>query len=477
MDLNFDSDSLGANTSGARVEKPTAHRKGRKPKEVLPEDPTARKNLEAVRSFRQRQKEHVESLEREVQELRSLLAGKPLQPQQQLSNQPNSDLESLRMENASLAAQLSLLKHGGVSFDFRTSQNQPNSNCIGCAVEKMKTLVCMGQIKTLEGKLAEAHIELQSLRSLQGLQQLFQFNNTQTDALLQHNLNAASLFAPDMSLFGVKQSPSTNTIDSPASITHSTQLNMTPWLDDLFATTSSTPEAPTKPTATELYGPPEVDTVRIALKQLPSLKDCKFVDLMMDTFVEQCKRSDQKWMIKSLLRTMSYRHNMLDACNIMDRQKVLELLVIFAERNKNHLTYRNTIINEGVESATKAVSAARALSGGLGPSTSQTRVTHGTLQPSPLQKRLVDELLKIPSLANSKDTIIELCVEMQSHMDSNTERSQDSLINLMRLGKQLESMCQTLEDKTKFAYITESFREGNRAVLTKLYQDVQDDSE
>ncbi|KAJ3078281.1 hypothetical protein HK100_010773, partial [Physocladia obscura] len=98
--------------------------------------------------------------------------------------------------------------------------------------------------------------------------------------------------------------------------------------------------------ATLLYGPPEIDFAKIALHSLPSLKDSKYVDQFFDTFAAQSSASDQATIRKLVLKAISVRSKMLNKCNVMDRQKVLEIIGIFYERNKQHAAHRDKIVNE-----------------------------------------------------------------------------------------------------------------------------------
>ncbi|KAI9349554.1 hypothetical protein BDR26DRAFT_852344 [Obelidium mucronatum] len=281
----------------------------------------------------------------------------------------------------------------------------------------MKTLVCMGQIKDLEGKLTEAQGELQTLRSLQGLAQLFSFNGIDSLGLQQQQLNqppfqysqsASDMFPPDFGLLtGMQQMSPAIPNSSPQT---SSNINL-----------PSENSIPKKPSANDLYGQPEVDFVRIALKSLPSLKESKYVDLLMDLFLLQCEATDKKWMVKSMLKMMNLRHKLLDSCNVMDRQKVLELLVIFSERNKNHMMHRNSMIHEGFTrfssgaAAHKASQEAAAAGSSSSSASDNVRVKK---EPSALQKKLDEQLLKIPSLRNAGALIRQLGDEIHATLES-----------------------------------------------------------
>ncbi|KAJ3070511.1 hypothetical protein HDU98_006502 [Podochytrium sp. JEL0797] len=104
---------------------------------------------------------------------------------------------------------------------------------------------------------------------------------------------------------------------------------------------------------------------------------------------EQCHKTDKKW-IKSVLKMMNVRHRILDVCNPKDRQKVLELLVLFAERNKQNMIYRNSLIQEGFQRAN-----AVAVAAGFKPAPRLNSETED------MRRRWSHAILSIPSLRNA----------------------------------------------------------------------------
>ncbi|KAJ3059556.1 hypothetical protein HDU98_004457 [Podochytrium sp. JEL0797] len=169
--------------------------------------------------------------------------------------------------------------------------------------------------------------------------------------------------------------------------------------------------------------------------------------------------TDKKPMIKSVVKTLNIRYKLLDKCNIMERQKVVELLLILQERNKNHFLHRNTIVSEGLKHAPTAAS-------------SKLAQQHMT----PLQKRLMEAVLRIPSLRDARGLVLELVAAVNESFDSaaprDSEASETKFMKMIGVSKQLENMCQTLEDKTQYCLLSETFREGNKATLQRLVDEI-----
>ncbi|KAJ3062402.1 hypothetical protein HDU98_001734, partial [Podochytrium sp. JEL0797] len=214
-----------------------------------------------------------------------------------------------------------------------------------------------------------------------------------------------------------------------------------------------------KPTAAELYGPMEVEFARIAVKSLPSLKGR---EALMDEFMDLSVVSlllfmgtmpDKNWMIKSVLKMINVRHRILDVCNPMDRQKMLELLVLFAERNKQHMLYRNSLIQERFQRANAAAA-------GFKPAPRRNSETED------MKRRWSRAILSIPSLRSAQAVVNEFGSELELSMTQGAAES--AFVNMMRLSEELEAMCTTLKDMTRYATVTESFPGGTPCTVADM---------
>ncbi|KAJ3073742.1 hypothetical protein HDU98_000805 [Podochytrium sp. JEL0797] len=313
---------LHADTSEAKAGKKRA---GRKPRTVDPTDLKQLKSLEAQRAFRQRRQDHVFGLEQKVAALQAIVDGRS-------AALPDAEAALLRQQLLAATAENAVLRQHGVAIDLRSSVPQSlgeTTRCPGCSVEKLKTLLCMGQIKSMEGKQAEMLSEIQALRAMVSLQ-----TSSATPANGSLQISSASTskggqVQPEDDLFWINLFNSTDT----GAIANAPSPTNTP---------TTTPQ--TVMSSTELYGQPECEFAKIALRSIPSIQDMKEIDEIFDTFTIVSSCVDLNRIRKHMIRMMNCRTKLMDACAVMDRQKVIETLVLFAERNKKHLDHRLTFM-------------------------------------------------------------------------------------------------------------------------------------
>ncbi|KAJ3027355.1 UNVERIFIED_CONTAM: hypothetical protein HDU68_003977 [Siphonaria sp. JEL0065] len=396
---------LAANTSNSKAGKAKV---GRKQKEVLPVDEKQKKSLEAQRytlesssdsqitdelntpcylshlhsAFRERRSNYVASLEKEVAELKAVIDGRV-----PLGN--DTEVELLRQQLLAVITENSLMKQSSISIDFRSTVPSSASamvagiDCVGCSVEKLKTLLCMGQIKNLESKVTELTSENQVLKSIVGtfqnpylqsfingpsvvpvndqgrhsngdtnmevdstsgsttdspsLNHINNYNNDDTNGTTSNNSSGRNYRSPSdfeqdlNNLFGTSNNPNNNSNSN----TNSNETNN-------ISIDSNTPI--TQLTATELYGPPECEFARIAWNSIPSIKGCKYVDEIINIFSAASSSVDAERIRKYRIRLLRARSKLLDQCAVMDRRKVIEIWVMFLERNKRHSEHRTLLL-------------------------------------------------------------------------------------------------------------------------------------
>ncbi|KAJ3066546.1 hypothetical protein HDU99_003820, partial [Rhizoclosmatium hyalinum] len=431
-------------------------------------------NLEAQRAFQAKKKEYVAQLEQEVASLREIVAGhassssssaKPiLNPTAFDSN----DIDQLRKLVVVLSAENALMRQSSVLVDFHPKNLTPVSaaakgkqatasdgnECEKCAAEKIRSYVSLGLVKSLESKIAELQNELQGYRMASQYQQGVSNSNGDMFGLdglfgfASSQLDVAALLNQTTPLFPPSNTPR---FDNPSP-------NGGNWFDlvEPSHTTNSSSPQPNHPTispkqainkpsfqsATDLYGPPECEFARIALKSIPSLANCRHVDELFDAFILQSNSRDKELIKKYGLKTMGLRGKILDACSVMDRQKVIELIVIFLERNKNHVLYRNSMFEEAAKSSNGASSSSTANGGSASNNTMKVDIPQES-------KRFRNALVSIPSLSTMEASALvdELCHAIWSR--NVRGQGKEKLLKIFTMGKKLEKLCISVQDRTK----------------------------
>ncbi|KAJ3001298.1 UNVERIFIED_CONTAM: hypothetical protein HDU68_006956, partial [Siphonaria sp. JEL0065] len=176
----------------------------------------------------------------------------------------------------------------------------------------------------------------------------------------------------------------------------------------------------------------ESEFARVSMKSLPSLQTCQYVDKLFDTFVAQSQSKEWEEIRRLNFRTMYLRAKVLDACSVLDRHAVVESMVLFLHRNRDHIAHRDSAF--------------------LNNSRNPTAVTW---KPPP-NVAIPNEVLKF------RESVISIgafqATNVQPLVDEflavfwtpvSQRRGKERLHRIMTLGKQLERLCVTLEDMYK----------------------------
>ncbi|KAJ3351369.1 hypothetical protein HDU83_008992 [Entophlyctis luteolus] len=436
--------------SAAADVQPQRSRVGRKPKSSLPSDSRTLKNLQAQRAFRERKQAYVKSLEDEVADLRmrlSIVVGnsdhnvygdaengstvsamtpadggmaspfvdQPL-PAPAVAAVPQDQaavIEALSARILALETENSLIRESAVALEFGPrSSNLDNSvpGCPGCATEKVKTLLCMGHIKTLEDKLASLESECQTLRLVAG----------SSRSWLSNDLPVFDT-ALDFNFF-----PSTITSESPA---------------NSLSDPPITPQLQPAQSAVQLYGPVEIEYPKLALRTIPALKDSKYVDLLFDAYnaVRTIRESSEfccyglfAFDTKSLIAAALW----IGKGHLADTLKFLDISAIFLERNKQHFAHRDRILQEALRK--RAASKPRKFAGDI-PAEVADRF-----------RRFEERILSINGLEDSGN-ILASFKEIVSTEAGPKEEKEDRVLHVVHLVKQLEAKCASTAERLKDA--------------------------
>ncbi|KAI8614795.1 hypothetical protein BC830DRAFT_1169105 [Chytriomyces sp. MP71] len=212
-----------------------------------------------------------------------------------------------------------------------------------------------------------------------------------------------------------------------------------------------------KKTAAELYGPFEVDETQKELKALSSLSNSKHVDEMLGLFVTQSHFSDKKTIKSYYKRIVSSKYKILDECNLIDKQKCIEIIERFKTKNRMHLNHLHL---NSTHDARKLVQKRSGNAGGA--SLSQL---DAQLQP------FKEAVSSIPSLRGASELVEELCLCFASHLTCSKEEREDKFFALFELSSKLQGLCATETDRTNFMLCMEMFRQANKKVMDELLSD------
>ncbi|KAJ3242717.1 hypothetical protein HDU78_001207 [Chytriomyces hyalinus] len=210
---------------------------------------------------------------------------------------------------------------------------------------------------------------------------------------------------------------------------------------------------------TDIFGPWDVDFARAALRNIPSLLHFKKSDRILDLYMEQADCFDQDSMRQLMAETRELESEMTNACTTADKQKVLDLLDEFKNRNKNHLSHlsptstEDTLTDSFFTSPKKeedwVVDRVR---------WPKTTTINPTLQP------VRDAIVSIPSLSGSDSLVDELCLQFSKRCTTR-DRSSVKFHKHLELQNKLQSLCVSEEDRAKFRRSLDIARVFNKTLL------------
>ncbi|KAJ3063713.1 hypothetical protein HDU98_000492 [Podochytrium sp. JEL0797] len=209
-------------------------------------------------------------------------------------------------------------------------------------------------------------------------------------------------------------------------------------------------QMPEDPSNEDLRGPVEIESTRIALKSIPSLKNSSQVDALLDIFVQNSRRKEGRVAKKLILALMRALVVILDACTLLERAKVMEYLVVFSLRNANHMVSMHQFWTRSLGPSSVLVNI-RPLD--------LSKPTHQRLQ------QLKETMLHIPSYADSAALFDEYCtVWMNAFEDHNVE----SFFQMQVVMIKLEQVGETVEDRAALWAACEIARAGNRNEIEEM---------
>ncbi|KAJ3106561.1 hypothetical protein HK100_003716 [Physocladia obscura] len=354
----------------------------------------AARNRESQRALRDRKAKYISNLEetatRLADENTSLKA--TLETAQRSVQEARQEIENLRK----------LLSINDSSGDSSITANK----CLSCTAERIKSSICMQQVETLEVALNKA----------------LEFQNQATNS--NHTTPTTTANNPAFDINSLLQSSNSF---SPSSVVQNQLLD----LMDVSLLSWIPNETPTANsilmTSEELYGPLEVESLRIATIHVTSLrKHPDFVNHIRDLFVAQTKVSDVKEARRILVKFNRALRDLRMKIDFVDYIKLYELYAIYQERNSNHERHFCKLC--APPESVIAKFAARPLK-----------------DFPPSVKKMQETLYQIPTLKDSRAIIDQLCNLWVARKDENIDG--EAFFYFNHLMYQLEIAARNVEDR------------------------------
>ncbi|KAJ3107086.1 hypothetical protein HK100_003644 [Physocladia obscura] len=328
--------------------------------------------LVVPRALRERKVQYIKNLEAQVAELSARLSVAQPQEARALISGLEAQIVHLRTECTILRQQQQ--QQSAVVFDS-SKFNQIKVECISCAAEKMKSEAYLSQIRFLDMKVSELNSELSLLRQpltttskivdlssglCQSDSQTFTFQNTafltESTLLPQRQAEFSEWMQPfnetlqlDPFMFDFTLTRSAASVAAPASDSE--------WQDTMAEESTKI----LKYSATELYGPPETQFVKLLVKDVTYFQNERNTALLnraLNLFLVSLYAYQNLKLINNLTQAQSKFRNersikqyLVKMCHIVgqmfseiandEKAKCVSILSIFVERNKAHVDYMN----------------------------------------------------------------------------------------------------------------------------------------
>ncbi|KAJ3115642.1 hypothetical protein HK100_001272 [Physocladia obscura] len=271
-------------------------------------------------------------------------------------------------------------------------------------------------------------------------------------------------------------SPSAATDTFPSTASHSDD-----WLESSLPDALASREAFVS--AALLYGPIELEFARILLTNVPSLEDSPLIGRFIDATNAAVDSSDRRELRKNMMLVIASSQDILDACGVIERQKVLETFALIKMRNKDINAYihqmmlgystntaKSTEVSDSLTPPRSANSELKQRQ--IQSSTTKTPITiYERDKSSPLEAPFRDILNSIKSLDGAQDLIDDLCdVYYSISIDGKYE---ERFFKLWEITHTLSEMCSTIEDRIKLMISLEIGRGANREHIQNFIQQIK----
>ncbi|KAJ3265600.1 hypothetical protein HDU77_004608 [Chytriomyces hyalinus] len=313
-------------------------RVGRRLDDSVPATRQQELNRQNGRKFRERQKQQLSSLEKQVAEFHDL------------THSLRTTLSLMQKENDSLKESIQALQQANSLLLMQQQQQQQQqlnasqNPCFNCAAEALKTQFYHEENIALKQKLMLQAREFELERSF--------FGQTQAAATMNMSNGFDFIFGmatPSPGPFallndGNNRPLALEFVDS-NSVPQDSKLSVgfgnEEWLD-VFGIENN------PKTAEQVYGPVKVEFARYSLNLVPMLKGNYHVNVILDSLVAASRTSDRSKVRKFLTRTIAAQHKLFTGPYVHSskpaREAVYEILHTLKTFNMQHLDYMLDLI-------------------------------------------------------------------------------------------------------------------------------------
>ncbi|KAJ3247484.1 DNA-binding transcription factor yap1 [Chytriomyces hyalinus] len=315
---------------------------GRKPATSVPLTKKQEQTRRAQRNFRERQLKYVQSLEAKTDELADIV-------------------EAERKEKGQLRDQIAQLE---IALANAVAELRQISNHFQLQTDRCTSSVCAREKEFLAETVRDLKIELASVRphSESGVRYVRMATSSplQVSTKPHKDLNdttevhpTATSISSASSLASIQPAPVVSkdcgrTDNLPKA--HHTSLAFPLICEEAPLSTSVKVQS-----ATELYGPPQVEFARQMCKSIPSLSNCQAVDEMYSLFTIQASCTDTALLLQYHVKSVRAWYKVFDAVkdSPADRKSLLEVDEVFHLINKDHMNRFYSIASLAAAAGTK----------------------------------------------------------------------------------------------------------------------------
>ncbi|KAJ3090629.1 hypothetical protein HK100_007385, partial [Physocladia obscura] len=360
----------------------------------------------AQRVYRERKQQYIKDLEDTIADQKARLA-------------------LYATENSKLQTQVLQLQ---IAFQFcnvsSVEQIPIVASCVNCVSEKLRADLLFEKVKTLENTVLSFEVLNLFGSNPSNLRSTSHFEQTNTNQFSSVS-NINGLLLPNI----LDKSDESSSLDFTFTTSNSQNDNSNctddmEWLDTLLNPSAKSLNMSKAKilSATELYGPVEYKSLKIAASNLPSFQQKpEALEIIINAFLAQARSSTRKDIARNLLKIER-------GCEVFrtmprdERRKWNEIVLLFIQRNKHHIL--NLILQKYLQGAVFE-------SPNCIPTQIDPKILSADIQ------TLKHTLVSLPSLNQSGNKIDELCALFEACNLNQEEETQDVLAEISLLEFQL----------------------------------------
>ncbi|KAJ3239399.1 hypothetical protein HDU81_006077 [Chytriomyces hyalinus] len=414
-------------------------RVGRRLDDSVPASRQQELNRQNGRKFRERQKQQLSSLEKQVAEFHDL------------THSLRATLSIMQKENDSLKENIQSLQQANALLLIQQQQhlNATQSPCFNCAAEALKTQFYQEENIALKSKLMQQAREFELERLLFGQKQAAVAVNISNGFDFIFGMASPSP-GPFVLLNDGNNRPALEFVDSNAEPQDSKMngsFGNEEWLD-VFGI-ENTPK-----TAEQVHGPLKVEFARYSLNLIPLLRGNHHVNVILDSLVAASRTSDRSKVRKLLARSIAAQHKLFTAPGAQDnrpvREAIFEILHTLKTFNTHHLDYMLDLIAD---------------------KDGMARMFRETCRIDPGIARTQQALKTVPSLASAHHLIDEYAI-----IASQPTLTPELFMGLRQRMTKIENMCCPGSDDARLIqdiFLTHR-RENKELIIRRLQESIKD---